>query len=244
MRALLAMVTALALVGCAPGEDEELVVSAASSLTGAFADIESAFEKANPGVKVKVNHAGSATLREQILEGAPVDVFAPADLTHIDQVATAGAIGEEHRVFATNTLLIAVPAGNPGDVAGLDDFADPNLLLGLCAEGVPCGDLARAVLDSAGIEPSIDTYEPNARLLLTKIEAGELDAGITYVTDVYRGDSAVEAIELPEDLRLTTQYPIAMLARTDKPELATAFIQFVLSDEGQAILTGFGFGTP
>lgn len=171
-------------------------------------------------------------------------MFAPADLTHMVQVATAGAIGEEHEVFATNTLLIAVPAGNPGDVSGLDDFADPDLLLGLCARGVPCGDLARAVLDSAGIEPSIDTHEPNARLLLTKIEAGELDAGITYVTDVYRGDSAVEAIELPEDLRLTTQYPIAMLARTDKPELASAFIQFVLSDEAQAILTEFGFGTP
>lgn len=238
------LVSALVLVACGTDSTEELVVSAASSLTDAFARMEEAFEKANPGVDVILNHAGSATLREQILEGAPVDVFAPADPGHMRQVAESGEVAGEPSVFATNHLQIAVPAGNPGGVRGLEDFAEDGLLLGLCDRGVPCGDLARSVLDAAGINAEIDTAEPNARLLLAKIEAGELDAGIVYVTDVRSAEGRIQGIELPSRSNRAAEYEIATLARSDAPELSAAFVEFVLSEEGQAILADAGFGAP
>ena len=160
----------------------ELLVSAAASLTDAFAEIESAFEEANPDVDVVLNLGSSSALREQILEGAPADVFASANTSNMDQVAEAGELSGEAEIFATNSLQIAVPTGNPGGVTGLEDFAREELLIGLCAEDVPCGDFGRQALAKAGVIPSIDTNEPDVRALLTKIEAGELDAGITYVT--------------------------------------------------------------
>src|SRR3990170_4126715 len=134
--------TLLALVaaGCAgSGEktvDGEVLVSAATSLTEAFAAIEDAFEDANPGIDVLLNLASSSSLREQILEGAPVDVFASANTSNMDQVVEAGQTGGQARVFARNSLQIAVPTDNPAGVIGLADFASEELLVGLCAEGV------------------------------------------------------------------------------------------------------------
>ncbi len=162
----------------------ELLVSAAASLTDAFAEMESAFEDANPDVDVLLNLGSSSALREQILEGAPADVFASANTSNMDQVAEAGELAGDAEIFVTNSLQIAVPTGNPAEVTGLEDFAREELLIGLCAEDVPCGDFGRQALENAGVIPSIDTNEPDVRALLTKIEAGELDAGITYVTDV------------------------------------------------------------
>ena len=122
------------------GEPEGTVlVFAAASLTDAFAEIEVAFEAAHPGVDVMVNTAGSSALREQILEGAPADVFASANRPNIDQLMAAGEVAGEVEVLATNSLQIVVPAGNPGGVTGVQDLARPELLIGLCAEGVPCG---------------------------------------------------------------------------------------------------------
>ncbi|MGF1599203.1 MAG: molybdate ABC transporter substrate-binding protein [Acidimicrobiales bacterium] len=221
-----------------------VVVFAAASLADAFAEVESAFEAANPGADVQLNTAGSSALREQLLEGAPADVFASANQSNMQQVVDAGEVDGEPEVFVRNRLQIAVPASNPGDVAGLADFAQPDLLIGLCAEGVPCGDLARQALANAGVEPSIDTNEPDVRALLTKIEADELDAGIVYVTDVTAAGDLVEGIDIPEDANVVAAYPIAGLAEAPNPEGAEAFVAFVLSDEGQAILGAYGFSSP
>ena len=138
--------------------------------------------------------------------------------------------------FVTNQLQIAVPAGNQAGVTGLDDFANADLLIGLCAEEVPCGEFGREALANAGVTPSIDTNEPDVRSLLTKIEAGELDAGIVYVTDVLAAGDAVEGIEIPADDNVIATYPIAALTDAANPEVADAFVDFVLSDEGQEIL--------
>jgi molybdate transport system substrate-binding protein len=221
----------------------DLLVSAAASLTDAFADMESAFETANPGVDVVLNLGSSSSLREQILEGAPADVFASANTSNMDQVVEAGeATGPE--VFATNLLQIAVPAGNESGVTGLEDFANEALLIGLCAEDVPCGDFGRQVLDNAGVAPSIDTNEPDVRALLTRIEAGELDAGIVYVTDVLSTGGTVEGIDIPEEDNVVASYPIVALNDAPNPNAAAAYVAFVLSDEGQAILGDFGFSGP
>lgn len=225
------------------GLEREVVVSAAASLTDAFAEIEVAFEAAHPGVDVVLNLGASSTLREQILAGAPVDVYAAASTLTMADVVALGRSDGDPIVFAHNSLAIAVPVGNPGGVAGLEDFARGELLIGLCAQGVPCGDLARRVLAAAGVVPAVDTNEPNVRALLTKIELGELDAGIVYETDVM-GAPRVQGLEIPETHDIRADYPITVVAAAPHPRTAAAFVAFVLSGEGQRILGEYGFSSP
>lgn len=255
-RALLVAVLATACAGEAPdggsgaastaadGIRGRILVSAAASLTDAFAEVDSAFESAHPGVDVVLNLGGSSALRTQILEGAPADVFASANRSNMDGVVKAGEVSGEPRVFARNRLQIAVPAGNPARIHDLHDFGEDALRLGLCARGVPCGDFARAALARAGVTPSLDTNEPDVRALLTKIELGELDGGITYLTDVASAGGKVQGIDIPDDLNVVAEYPIAVLARAPNPVAAEAYVRFVLSDEGRAILGTYGFTPP
>ncbi len=246
----LVVVTAVLLAGCTAstvtttgsGLEDDLLVSAAASLTDAFAEIESVFETYHPGMDVVLNLGSSSMLREQILEGAPADVFASANISNMDQVVQAGEASDP-AIFATNRLEIAVPTGNPAGVTGLDDFAREELLLGLCADQVPCGGFGREALAKAGVSPSIDTNEPDARALLTKVEAGELDAGITYVTDVLSANR-VDGVGIPDQFNVVAHYPIAVLSGAPNPNGAAAFVEFVLSPEGRAILTDHGFSAP
>lgn len=223
------------------GEGREVLVSAAASLTDAFGEIEARFEADHAGVDVILNLGGSSALREQILEGAPADVFASANRANMDKVVEAGEAAGTPEIFARNLLQIAVPKGNPAGIGGVSDFAEVDLLIGLCAAGVPCGDFAREALAKAGVVPSIDSNEPDVRALLTRIEAGELDAGITYVTDVVSAGGSVDGIDIPSELNVTAEYPIVALAHAPRPSDAAAFIAFVLSDEGQEILADYGF---
>jgi len=206
--------------------------------------VGAAFETVNPDADVELNFAGSSALREQILEGAPADVFASANPTNMDQVVEAGGVAGEPQVFVHNLLQIVVPAGNPGAVTSLEDFADADLLIGLCAEEVPCGEFGREALAGAGVEPSIDTNEPDVRSLLTKIEADELDVGIVYVTDVAAGGDNVEGVDIPAEVNVVAEYPIAALAEAPNLTGAEAFVDFVLSPGGQEILNSYGFESP
>jgi molybdate transport system substrate-binding protein len=223
-----------------PALEGPITVFAAASLTDAFEELGSTFEEAHPEVSVDFNFAASSALREQIISGAPADVFASANTSNMDQVVDAGE-ATSSETFVENQLQIAVPAGNPADVTGLADFADDELLIGLCAEEVPCGEFGREALASAGVAPSVDTNEPDVRSLLTKVEAGELDAGIVYVTDVLAAGDAVEGVDIPVDQNVVATYPIAALAGAANSEVAEAFVAFVLSDEGQEILDSYGF---
>jgi molybdate transport system substrate-binding protein len=259
---LLAVVSVPALVFAACGDDDDddagsttteapaqgsaegdITVFAAASLTDAFTELGTTFESENPDASVKFNVGASSALREQILAGAPADVFASANTSNMDQVVDGGAAAEPQN-FVTNLLEIAVPAGNEAGVSGLGDFANPDLLIGLCAEEVPCGEFGREALANAGVTPSIDTDEPDVRSLLTKVEAGDLDAGIVYVTDVMAAGDAVEGIEIPSDENVVATYPIAALRDAANPDTADAFVEFVLSDEGQEILRSYGFDAP
>ncbi|MPZ52183.1 MAG: molybdate ABC transporter substrate-binding protein [Acidimicrobiia bacterium] len=245
---MVALVVITLVAACGGASDSsasgEVLVSAAASLTDAFAEIETAFDEAHPEVNVVLNLAGSSSLREQILEGAPADVFASANTSNMEHIVEAGVTARDPQIFVQNVLQIAVPPGNPAGVAGLEDLADDELLIGLCAEEVPCGDFAREALQNARVTPAIDTNEPDVRALLTKIEAGELDAGITYVTDVASTRGGVAGVDIPAEFNVMGEYPIAPLANGPNPDLAAAFVDFVLSDEGQEILTSHGFGSP
>ena len=227
-----------------PDLSGSITVFAAASLTDAFGEIADEFEAANPGVSVESNFGASSALREQILAGAPADVFASANLSNMDQVVEADAAAGDARTFATNRLEIVVPAGNPADVTGLAAFGDDDLLVGLCAAEVPCGDLGREALANAGVTPAVDTEEPDVRSLLTKVEAGELDAGIVYATDVLAAGDAVEGIEIPAADNVVAEYPIATLVEASGAEVADAFVTYVLSDAGQDILASYGFDSP
>lgn len=244
MRAWLAApALVLVFVACAGTEArrEDLLVSAASSLTDVFGEVEIGFEREHPGVDVVVNTGGSSLLREQILGGAPVDVFASASPEIMSAVGTA--IDGPVEVFARNTLEIAVPLRNPGHVSGLQDFADDSLLIGLCAPGVPCGDYARILLEAAGVAALVDTEEPNVRALLAKLERGELDAGIVYATDIV-GNSRVEGVAIPDDLNLPTSYVAAAISNGANPVAASQFVAYLLSDHVRDVLVEHGFAVP
>ncbi len=244
----IAVLAALLLTATACADDSDagpapLIVFAAGSLGEAFEELGTAYEAAHPDIDVQISAAASSSLREQILEGAPADVFASADLGNMEQVVEAGMTIADPVVFVRNSVEIAVPAGNPGGVTGLADFSDPDLLIGLCAPQVPCGIFGRAVLEKASIDASIDTAEPNVLFLVTKIEAGELDAGLVYTTDVASSD-LVEGIEVPPEWNVDAEYPIAVLAGAPHPDEAAAFVAFVLSEAGWVILGGYGFLAP
>ena len=216
---------------------------AAASLTDAFAELELAFEESHPTYDIRLNLAGSSSLREQILEGAPADVFASANEATMTQVAEAAGLAQEPAVFAHNRMVIAVPLGNPGEVHSLADLGASGLLVGLCTVGVPCGDLARELLRAAGVNAAVDTNEPDVRALLTKIAADELDAGIVYRTDV-EASTEVEAIDFEASDQAQAAYPIATLAEATNVDGGDDFVQYVLSDAGQTILRMHGFLAP
>ena len=237
---VLAAVLVLALAGCsAPAPEPEdtlsgtVTVFAAASLTDSFQEIADEFTAEHPDARIVFNFGGSSGLATQIVEGAPADVFAAASPATMELVGAEGA-----QVFATNMLEIAVAAGNPGSIEGLSSFADSDKLIALCAVEVPCGAASATLFTEAGITPSVDTYEQDVKAVLTKVSLGEVDAGLVYVTDVLEAGADVEGIEVDSD---AVDYPIVRL--TDN-EAAAAFVAFVLSDEGQSILKGAGFGAP
>lgn len=250
----LAAVAVFALAGCAttPGAepstsaDTELSgsvsVYAAASLRTAFDRIAEEFEAENPGVDIlPLVYDGSSTLARQIVEGAPADVFASADEKNMATVADAGLVAGDAELFASNTLVIAVPAGNPGGVTSLEDLADPALSVVVCAPEVPCGAASATLLSNAGVTVRAVSAEQNVSAVLTKVAAGEADAGLVYRTDV-AGREDVESIVPDGAADVVNRYPIAALRDARSPDAAAAFVEFVLGERGQAILADLQFG--
>ncbi|MFS0714302.1 molybdate ABC transporter substrate-binding protein [Microbacterium sp. 2P01SA-2] len=221
----------------------EVTVFAAASLKTGFDELATQFEQRHPAVTISpISYDGSSTLASQLIEGAPADVFASADEANMQKVVAAG-LADSPEIFATNRLTLVVPAGNPGSVTGLADLADADLTVVLCAEAVPCGAASATLLGDAGVAASVDSYEQNVTAVLTKVAAGEADAGLVYVTDAaLTGD--VETVEVPGAERVVNRYPIAALADAQSPEAAAEFVAYVLSEDGQAVLRRLGFGAP
>ncbi|CAM3807849.1 molybdate ABC transporter substrate-binding protein [Nocardiopsis rhodophaea] len=220
-----------------------LTVFAAASLTDTFTELGERFEEAHPGTTVDFNFAGSSTLAQQIDAGAPADVFASANPATMDQVDDGGRTADPPVVFARNTLRIAVPPGNPAGIAGLDDLADPDVTVALCARQVPCGAAARTALDAAGVEVAPSSEEEDVRAALTKVTLGEVDAALVYATDITAADHAVDGIDFAAAGQAVNDYPIAPLSEASEPELARSWIELVRSPEGEKVLRDAGFRT-
>jgi molybdate transport system substrate-binding protein len=227
--------------GGSSGSADEITVFAAASLTAAFTDIGQRFTAANGGAKVTFNFAGSQALATQIRQGAPADVFASADIPNMDKVKDLVGTPQS---FASNRLQMVVEKGNPKHVKGLHDLASSDLKVVLAAEEVPAGKYARQVLDRAGVRLRPVSEEDNVKAVVAKVSLGEADAGIVYVTDVAAGGDKVEGVDIPEGQNLTATYPIATVKAGKAPDRAQAFMDLVLSAEGQQVLKQYGFLPP
>lgn len=239
--------TAASLVATAPtapdsGVAGRLTVYAAASLTESFTAIGEAFATAYPGTDVEFNFAASSDLVSSIIEGNPADVFASADQRNMEKLVEAGSHGAAPQTFATNTLAILVEPGNPLGITELADLADPDLVVVTTSPDVPIGAYTAEVLDRAGVEVEFDSEEENVRAVAEKVVLGEADAGIVYATDVAAVAGEADGVVIPAEVNVVTEYPIAATAAAGNPDGAAAFVEFVLSDAGQDILAGYGFG--
>jgi molybdate transport system substrate-binding protein len=221
-----------------------VTVFAAASLTESFTAIGKQFEAANPGAKVTFNFAGSSALATQINQGAPADVFAAAAPANMKTVTDAGNTDRTPTTFVRNQLVIAVPKGNPKAITGLTDLTKPDTKVALCAEQVPCGAAAKKALTAASVKLTPVTLEQDVKGALSKVKLGEVDAALVYRTDARAAAAEVDGIEFPESTGAINDYPITVLkSAPDKPG-AQAFVAFVLSDKGKAVLTAAGFQAP
>ncbi|MFD9700058.1 molybdate ABC transporter substrate-binding protein [Lentzea sp. NPDC059081] len=228
----------------APKVTGDVTVFAAASLTETFTQLGKDFEAANPGTKVKFNFAGSSALAQQLNQGAPADVFASAAPANMKQVTDTKTVTDTPTTFVRNKLAIAVPKGNPGKIAGLADFANADKKIALCAEQVPCGAAAKKVFEVAKVTPQPDTLEQDVKAVLTKVSLGEVDGALVYKTDVKAAGGKVEGIDFAEADQAVNDYPIAPLAKAPNAAAAKAFVDFVLSDKGKAVLSAAGFVSP
>ncbi|MEZ3160521.1 molybdate ABC transporter substrate-binding protein [Microbacterium sp. BWT-B31] len=227
----------------APALEGELTVFAAASLKNAFDELAAAFETHNPGVDVlPIVYDGSSTLVTQLTEGAQADVFASADEKNMQKAVDAG-LALDPRPFATNTLVVAMPKGNPGGVEDLSDLADDSVTVVLCAPEVPCGAASQTLLANEGVTVTPASLEQNVTAVLTKVVAGEADAGLVYATDV-KAEPDVDSFVPEGAADVVNRYPIVALTGAANPEVAAAFVAFITGPEGQMVLASHGFGAP
>jgi len=262
--------TGLVAIGAACGEGErdpaagsasggiagKVTVFAASSLTDSFRSIGDAFTKAHPGITIEFNFASSSALATQIEQGAPADIFASADSLQIQRLVEKSLIEGAPVTFARNLPVIAVPADNRAGIATPKDLAKPGVKLVLASEDVPIGNYSREIIDRLAAEPAygaafkdaalknVVSNEANVRVVLTKVELGEGDAGIVYRTDAQASNGRVTTVPLPADANVVASYPIAVVAASKNQDAASEFVLFVRGPEGQAVLRDAGFESP
>ncbi len=238
------------------GEDVTITVFAAASLTEAYEELGNTFEAAHPGTQFLLNLAGSQQLAQQIVQGAPADVFASANTKQMDVVIDSGRVlsGTQH-TFAHNRLVVVVYKESTVALQTLEDLAQPGLKLILATPETPIGGYSRATLDKASQDAAFGTtfkdnvlgnvvsYEQTVKAVLTKVLLGEGDAGIVYLSDSMTADAVdkVERVDIPEHMNMQAIYPIAAIHDSPHGAMAQEFVAYVLSPEGQAILEHHGF---
>jgi molybdate transport system substrate-binding protein len=232
-----------------------ITVFAAASLTESYTELGNAFEAAYPGTSVTFNFAGSQQLAQQLGQGAPADVFASANTKQMGVAISAGRIiSETQQIFAHNRLVAIVSNDSPIPVTSLEALATPDLKIILAAQEVPVGGYTQTFLDKASEEESLGadyktavvanvvSYEQTVKAVLTKVVLGEGDAGIVYSSDITEEAAQhLSTIAIPDQLNTIATYPIAIVNDTANRETAQAFIDYLLSPDGQAILTKHGF---
>jgi molybdate transport system substrate-binding protein len=223
----------------------EITVLAAASLTEAFTQIGNDFQAANPGTTVNFSFGGSDALAAQIDQGSPTDVFASASTKWMDDVEQNGPGVTNRQDFASNRLVVIVPADNPAGIESIQDLGEDGVDLVLAAEDVPVGTYARQALDNAGIadaaEANVVSNEDDVKAVVQKVSLGEADAGIVYQTDVTAAvKDTITAIPIPDEINVIATYPIGMITNAPNADLAAAFEAYVLGP-GQEVLQSFGF---
>lgn len=226
----------------APVEQKTLTVYAAASLTESFNLLKTQFEAAHPGVTIKYSFGGSSTLVQQLTNGAKADVFASADDANMTKAVQGGVVNGKPTVFATNKLTIAVAPGNPKGIKSFGDLAGPGLKVVVCAQQVPCGSATQKIEQKTGTTIKPVSEEQDVKQVLTKVQSGDADAGLVYVTDANTAGGKVAQVDFPESGQAINNYPIAVLKDAPQADLAQQFEQFVLGPQGQAELSKVGFG--
>jgi molybdate transport system substrate-binding protein len=222
----------------------KIVVFAAASLKKSFTEIGERFKTDNPGSDVEFSFAGSSTLITQLTQGAPADVFASADTANMDKAVKAGLVAGAPVNFASNTLTIAVARGNPKHIASFQDLTKPGLNVVVCAPQVPCGSATQEVETATGVHLNPVSEELSVTDVLSKVTAGQADAGLVYVTDAIDAGNKVTPVPFPEATGAVNTYPIAVLTQSKKADLARKFVDLVTSEAGQKILSAAGFTKP
>jgi molybdate transport system substrate-binding protein len=225
------------------GGSGTVTVFAAASLTESFTRLGAMFEAAHPGASVRFSFAASSTLAQQIVNGAPGDVFASASTKNMDQVVAAGEAAEP-TTFARNVLEIAVPPDNPAKIRTLADLARPGVKVAVCQPQVPCGTVAQRVFDKARLTVRPVTQGQDVKAVLTAVRTGEVDAGLVYLTDVRAAGGKVAGVEIPPAANASTAYPIAVTVHGGNSRAARAFVDFVRSAAGCSVLAAAGFTAP
>ncbi|AKU15804.1 molybdate ABC transporter substrate-binding protein [Luteipulveratus mongoliensis] len=243
---LTATTLAAGLSGC--GDDDKpagrtkvVTVLAAASLTEAFGDIKKKVEAEHSDVEVRVSFAASSTIVQQVNNHVDADIVALADEKAGKTLKPDAIKGAKPTLFATNQLMIATPADNPGKVADLASLQSGSIDTVLCAPQVPCGRAAKSVLDKGHVKPHVVSYEQDVKATLSKVRLGEADAAIVYVTDVAAAGKSVHGITIKPDQNVTTRLPVYSL---NNDEATKAFLDALNSSAGRKVLTDRGFGTP
>lgn len=241
-RALPALVLVLPLAACGGSEEGggELTVLAASSLTDVYEDLGEQFESEHD-VDVTFSFGSSTDLAAQAADGAPGDVLATADETSM-QVAEDADVTDHVTTFATNVMVIVTPPDNPAGIESLDDLEGATWVR--CADEVPCGRVALELIDSNGVTSEPVSLEEDVKSTLEKVTSGEADAGFVYKTDAVAAGSEVNVIEIDDAAEHPTSYFIAPLTQSEDGDLARAWVDMVMSDDGQATLAEAGFSAP
>lgn len=237
------LLTLTLLTGCSSAQENtggDLTVFAAASLKSTFTELGGMLEKRNPGTTVTFSFAGSSDLVAQLTGGAPADVFASADTKNMTKVTDAG-LATDPVNFATNTLTIVTPPGNPKKVASFADLAKPGTTVVVCAPQVPCGSATEKVEKATGVELTPVSEESSVTDVLGKITSGQADAGLVYVTDAVGAKDKVTAVPFPESKDAVNTYPIVMLKGAKNAPTAKKFVELVTGPDGQKVLAAAGF---
>lgn len=222
----------------------QVLVMAAGPLKAALDQAKTAFEAANPGVKVTLDYGHVPSLLAQLGEGVPADVLVTPDAATMKMAQGKGFVATDPTVVAGNPLALVVPTGNPGKVADVKALADPELTVAVCAAELPCGALTDELAKKAGITISADTMEPGGSpAIVTKAAAGEVQVGVVFATDIKAGGAKVEAVPIAAEVSVVGQVSAAPLKDAANPSGGTSFVEFLASPAGQAIFTGAGFTT-
>ena len=237
----------------APARQATLTVFAAASLTDAFKEIGLAFE-AETSIPVTFNFGAPTQLRTQLQQGAVADVFASADQAQMDNARNAGVVSGPDVMFATNRLVVITPKNNPGRIQSAADLAQPGIRFVTAAPEVPIGVYTQTMFEKMSqieafgadfkerANANIVSREPNVRQVVAKVQLGEADAAVVYLSDVTASSAPdLMTIAIPDQLNTLATYPIALVANGPQAELGQAFIDMVTGPAGQAVLSRWGF---